>query len=72
MSATDETVEVCFEGAGGLVGADSGEVGCGLPVEQAEFAQVGRRQEFQAGDFDLLDEGFEAAPVFFAQGDPVV
>jgi len=41
VGATDETVEVCFEGAGGLVGADSGEVGCGLAVEQAEFAQVG-------------------------------
>ena len=72
MGAADEAVEVCFEGAGGLVGADGGEVGCGLAVEQAELAQVGGGQDFEAGGFDLLDEGFEPAPAFFTQGDPVV
>ena len=72
MGAADEAIQVCFEGAGGLVGAHGGEVGCGLAVEQAELAQVGGRECFQAGSFDLLDQGFEAAPAFFTQGDPVV
>ena len=72
MGAADEAVEVCFEGAGGLVGADGGEVGGGLTVEKAELAQLGGGQSLEAGCFDLLDEGFEAAPAFFAQGDPVI
>ena len=46
MRAADEAVEVCFKGAGGLVGPDGGEVGCGLPVEQAELAQVRRATAF--------------------------
>jgi len=72
VGAADEAVEVCFEGAGGLVGADGGEVGGGLTVEQAKLAQVGGRQGFEAGGFDLLDQGFEPAPTFFPQGDPVI
>ena len=41
MGAADEAIQVCFEGAGGLVGADGGEVGRGLAVEQTELSQVG-------------------------------
>ena len=35
VGAADEAVEVLLEGAGGAVGADGGEVGGGLTVEQA-------------------------------------
>jgi uncharacterized RDD family membrane protein YckC len=72
MGAADETVEVCFEGARAFVGAHGGEIGCGLAVEQAELAELGRGQGFEAGGFNLLKQDFEAAPAFFAQGDPVI
>ena len=72
MGAADEAVQVCFEGAGGLIGPDGGEVGCGLAVEEAELAQFWGGESFEAGCFDLLDEGFEAAPTIFAQCYPVI
>ena len=72
MCPADETVQVCFEGAGAFVCADGGEVGCGLAVEKAELAQLGGGECFEAGGFDLLDQGFQSAPAFFAQGDPVI
>ena len=72
MGAAEEAVEVCFEGAGGLVGAYGGEVGGSLTVEEAELAQLCGGQILEAGGLDLLDEGFEAAPAFFALGDPMI
>jgi len=42
MGAAYEAVQVCFEGAGGLVSSDGGEVGSDLPVEEAELAQFSR------------------------------
>ena len=72
MCPADEAVQVCFEGAGAFVGADGGEIGRCLAVEKAELAQLGGRERFEAGCFDLLDQGFQSAPAFFAQGDPVI
>ena len=42
MRAAYEAVQVCFEGARGLVSPNSREIGSGLSVKQAEFAQFSR------------------------------
>jgi hypothetical protein len=55
-----------------LVGADGGEVGGGLAVEQAEVAEVGGGKGFDAAGFDLVDERVEAVPVMLAGVDPKV
>ena len=72
MSAADEAVQVCFEGAGAFVGPYGGEVGGGLAVEEAEFAQISGGQGFETGCFDLLDQGFKPVPTFFSERDPVI
>ena len=41
MSAADEAVQVCFEGAGAFVSSYGGEVGRGLTVEEPELAKIG-------------------------------
>lgn len=41
MSAADQSVQVCFEGAGAFVGSYGREVGRSLAVEQTELAQIG-------------------------------
>jgi uncharacterized RDD family membrane protein YckC len=55
-----------------MIGADGGEVGGGLAVEQAEVAEVGAWERLQAGGFDLLEERLQAVPVLLAEFDPAV
>ncbi len=72
VGAGDEAVEVLGEGLRGAVGADGGEVGSGLAVEEAEIAEVRGREGFDAAGFNLMDERVEAVPVMLAGVDPEV
>ncbi len=72
MRAGDEPVEVGFEGTGCGIGADGGEVGGGLAVEQAEVAEVLGGEGFEAGGFGLARELFETGPVRFTGVDPTI
>lgn len=72
MGAADEAVEVGFKGAGCGVVTDGGEIGGGLTVEEAEVAEVGGGEGFEAAGLDDLHEGFEAGPVFFAEFNPAI
>ena len=55
-----------------MVCPNSREIGGGLAVEEAEFAEVGGREGFHAAGFDLMDERIEAVPVMLASIDPEV
>jgi hypothetical protein len=72
MRARDQPVEVGFEGTGCVIGADGGEVGGGLAVEQAEVAKVAGREGFESGGFGLKRKLLEARPVRFASIDPTI
>jgi len=72
VGSGDEAVEVLGESLRGMVGADGGEVGGCLAVEEAEIAEVGGGKRLDAVGFDLVDERVEAVPVILASIDPEV
>jgi uncharacterized RDD family membrane protein YckC len=72
VGSADEAVEVVLEGAGGVVGADGGEVGGSLAVEEAEVAEIGTGEGTNSVGFGLTNERFEALPVILAVGYPEV
>jgi hypothetical protein len=72
VGAGDEFVEVLLEGSRGAVGANGGEVGSGLAVEEAQVAEIVGLEGFDAAGFDLMDERIEAVPVMLASVDPEV
>ncbi len=72
VGAADELVEVLLEGAGGAVGADGGEIGGGLAVEQAEFAEFCCVKRSDASAFDLTKERVEPVPVILTVSYPQV
>jgi len=66
VGAADEAVEILLEGAGGFIGAGGAEIGGGLAVEEAEVAELGSVEGFDAGGFDLAEERVEPVPVILA------
>ncbi len=72
VRAGDEAVEVVLERARAGIGAHGGKVRGGLPVEEAEVAELAGRERLQPGLFGLGGRRFQPVPVILAESDPAV
>ncbi len=70
VCAADKLVQVLFERARGRIGADAGQIGRRLPVQQTKFAQLWESELLYPAVFSLPQERFQTGPMILSAIDP--